>query len=59
LIRQWRIAIVLSAVAAAVITPTVDPINMILVMGPLIVLYTISIGLVLIGQRVNTPTENK
>lgn len=58
LIRQWRIAIVLSAVAAAVITPTVDPINMILVMGPLLMLYTISIGLVLIGQRINSPAEN-
>lgn len=58
LIRQWRIAIVLSAVAAAVITPTVDPINMILVMGPLLMLYTISIGLVLIGQHINSPAEN-
>ncbi len=57
LIRQWRIAIVLSSVAAAVITPTVDPINMILVMGPLLVLYTISIFLVIIGRRINTPPE--
>lgn len=38
LIRNWRFAIVGSAVAAAFITPTVDPVNMGLVMGPLLVL---------------------
>lgn len=43
LIRVWRYAIVAIAVIAAVITPTVDPFNMALVMGPLIVLYFISI----------------
>lgn len=57
LIRHWRIAVVLSAVAAAVITPTVDPVNMSLVMGPLIGLYIISIVLVMIGARINTPKE--
>lgn len=51
LMRHWRVAIVLSAVAAAIITPTVDPVNMFLVMGPLVALYGISIILVLFGQR--------
>jgi len=51
LIRNWRVAVVGSAVAAALITPTVDPINMMLVMGPLLALYTLSIILVFIGQR--------
>ncbi|TVR24080.1 MAG: twin-arginine translocase subunit TatC [Anaerolineaceae bacterium] len=51
LIRHWRVAIVLSAIAAAIITPTVDPVNMFLVMGPLVALYGISIILVLFGQR--------
>jgi len=45
LARQWRIAVVIIAVAAAVITPTPDPINMSIVMAPLMVLYIISIGL--------------
>jgi sec-independent protein translocase protein TatC len=36
---------VLIAVLAAVITPTVDPINMSLVMLPMILLYFIGIGL--------------
>lgn len=50
--RSWRIAIVLAAVAAAFITPTVDPVNMMIVMFPLIGLYLISIVLAMIGQRI-------
>jgi sec-independent protein translocase protein TatC len=42
---QWRLAIVIIAVLAAVITPTVDPVNMALVMLPTCALYFISIGL--------------
>lgn len=42
---QWRIAIVIIAILAAMITPTVDPVNMSLVMLPTIGLYIISIGL--------------
>ncbi|MGQ9909625.1 MAG: twin-arginine translocase subunit TatC [Candidatus Flexifilum sp.] len=53
LVRNWRIAVVGSAVAAAIITPTIDPVNMILVMGPLMALYVLSIGLVWIGSRIN------
>ncbi len=45
LAQQWRLAIVIIAVLAAAITPTVDPINMGLVMGPLTLLYFVSIGL--------------
>ncbi len=54
LIRNWRIAIIGSAVAAAMITPTIDPVNMMLVMGPLMALYLLSIILVFIGRRLNT-----
>lgn len=43
--RGWRIAILLIAILAAVITPTPDPVNMSLVMLPMIVLYFLSIGL--------------
>ncbi|HTX92549.1 MAG TPA: twin-arginine translocase subunit TatC [Anaerolineales bacterium] len=45
LLKQWRIAVVIIAIIAAAITPTTDPINMSLVMGPMIGLYFISIGL--------------
>ncbi len=43
LLKQWRLAVVLISVLAAVITPTVDPVNMALVMGPMIGLYFLSI----------------
>jgi sec-independent protein translocase protein TatC len=50
LMKQWRIAIVLIAVFAAAITPTVDPVNMGLVMAPMIVLYFLSILLSYLGR---------
>jgi sec-independent protein translocase protein TatC len=49
--EHWRIAIVVIAIMAAVVTPTVDPINMSLVMGPLILLYFFSIGLAHIAYK--------
>jgi len=58
LARQWRLALVLIAVMAAAITPTVDPINMSLVMGPLIILYTLGIGLAFLAQRGRPREEN-
>lgn len=51
LLKQWRIAIVAIAVIAAAITPTVDPVNMGLVMIPMVVLYFFSIGLAYFAQR--------
>jgi sec-independent protein translocase protein TatC len=45
LARQWRLAIVIIAIAAAAITPTIDPVNMALVMAPMTLLYFFSIGL--------------
>ncbi len=45
LAQQWRIAIVIIAIIAAAVTPTVDPVNMGLVMLPMILLYFVSIGL--------------
>ena len=51
LASQWRLAIVIIAVLSALITPTVDPVNMGLVMAPMIVLYFIGIGLAYIAQR--------
>jgi sec-independent protein translocase protein TatC len=43
LAQQWRIAVVIIAIVAAAITPTVDPVNMGLVMLPMTLLYFISI----------------
>jgi len=50
LIQQWRLAVVIIALVSAIITPTIDPINMALVMGPLILLYFLSILLAKIAQ---------
>jgi sec-independent protein translocase protein TatC len=47
----WRFAILGIAIMAAAVTPTIDPINMALVMAPMIVLYFLSIGLAAIAQR--------
>lgn len=40
---NWRIAIIAISILAAMVTPTVDPINMSIVMVPLIVLYGLGI----------------
>lgn len=45
LVRNWRFAIVIVAVIAAIITPTVDPFNMALLMLPLLGLYVLSVVL--------------
>jgi sec-independent protein translocase protein TatC len=47
----WRFAILGIAILAAAITPTIDPVNMALVMAPMIVLYFLSIGLAALAQR--------
>ncbi len=51
LLEQSRLAVVIMAVLAAAITPTVDPINMLLVWGPLVGLYFLGVGLAFIAQR--------
>ena len=51
LLGGWRYAIVGMAVIAAIVTPTVDPINMGLVMLPLLGLYVISIILAIFAGR--------
>ncbi len=48
---NWRIAIVALAILAAAITPTVDPINMMLVWAPLTALYFLSVGTAGLAQR--------
>jgi len=53
LIKNWRFAVVGTAIAAALITPTIDPVNMFLVMGPLLALYVLSIFLVMVGRRIS------
>ena len=58
LAKNWRIAVVVIAVLAAVITPTIDPINMMLVMVPLLVLYGLSILLAILAGGRKKPVED-
>lgn len=51
LANGWRVAILVIAILAAVVTPTIDPINMAIVMLPMILLYFISIAAAAIAQR--------
>lgn len=51
LVAGWRYAMVVMAIVAAAVTPTVDPVNMGLVMAPLMGLYLISIVLAAIVGR--------
>jgi sec-independent protein translocase protein TatC len=51
LLNGWRYAFVGIAVVAALITPTVDPVNMGLVMAPLCVLYLVSVLLAALVGR--------
>jgi len=48
---NWRLAVVIIAILSAMITPTIDPVNMALVMGPMIVLYFFGILLAVFAER--------
>jgi len=51
LARGWRYGVVVIAVLAAMITPTVDPVNMALLMVPLLVLYALSVFFAYLAGR--------
>lgn len=51
LLKQWRIAIVIISIMAAAITPTIDPVNMAILMVPLFLLYLLSILFAFIAIR--------
>ncbi|MDX1436267.1 MAG: twin-arginine translocase subunit TatC [Anaerolineales bacterium] len=51
LLRYSRLVIVLLAVVAAMITPTIDPVTMLLVWGPLVALYYLGIFFAMLAHR--------
>lgn len=57
LLGYWRQAIVIISVIAAMITPTVDPVNMAVVMAPLILLYFMGVGLAYILYKPRAPRD--
>jgi sec-independent protein translocase protein TatC len=57
MLKSWRIAIVVIAILAAIITPTGDPVNMAIFMIPLFVLYLLSIGLAALAEKQRAKTN--
>lgn len=47
---NWRVAVIIIAILAAMITPTVDPVNMAIVMVPLVVLYGMGVGMAYLAR---------
>lgn len=59
LLKGWRFAVVIIALIAAVVTPTSDPVNMSILMMPLLALYFFSVGLAAIAGRSPTRTPKQ
>ncbi len=59
MLNQWRYAVVMIAIMAAVITPTVDPVNMGLLMAPLFGIYMLSIIFAAIAVRTSKKEEEE
>jgi len=57
LVKGWRYAIVIIALLAAMITPTVDPVNMAILMAPLFFLYLLSILFAFFATRGDQPKK--
>ncbi len=56
MLRATRYVILGSFVAAAIITPTPDPLNQFLMAMPLVVLYLLSVLVVAVGSRLKRPS---
>lgn len=51
IVKSWRMAVLLSALIAALATPTAEPMSMFLLMAPLIVLYFAAAGVAAIRDK--------
>ncbi len=52
ILKGWRLAVVVSALVAALATPVSDPTSMFILMIPLLVLYFIAVGISYVRDRV-------
>ena len=48
--QRWRWVVLVAALAGAVLTPSTDPLTMLLLSGAITVLYLIGVGLVALSQ---------
>jgi sec-independent protein translocase protein TatC len=51
MLSAWRFVVVASALAGAVLTPSTDPVTMLLLSGAITSLYLVGIGLARLVQR--------
>jgi sec-independent protein translocase protein TatC len=51
ILKSWRLAVFISAIIAALATPVSDPMSMLLVMVPMIILYFLSAGIAAIHDK--------
>ncbi len=58
MLKTWRYAVVIIAIISALLTPTADPINMMIFAAPMVALYFLSVGIVWIfGKQRRTDEE--
>ena len=55
MIRYWKLAVVGSFIAAALVTPTPDIVNMLILALPILLLYGVSIGIVTMAKPAPAP----
>ena len=58
LIRNFKYAVLIIFIVAAVITPTPDPVTMTFMAGPMLVLYILSIAIAWVFQKRRTGTDD-
>ena len=51
MLKAWRFVVMASALAGAVLTPSTDPITMLLLSGAITTLYLVGVGLSRLVQR--------
>jgi sec-independent protein translocase protein TatC len=51
IVKGWRFAVFIIAVVAALVTPTAEPISMLLLMVPLVMLYLLAVGIAYLNDR--------
>jgi sec-independent protein translocase protein TatC len=57
MLSAWRWVVLASALAGAVLTPSTDPVTMLLLGGAITALYLVGVGLVLLSEQVRPPRE--
>jgi sec-independent protein translocase protein TatC len=58
MLKMWRYAVVIIAIVSAILTPTADPLNMLIFATPMVILYFLSVGIVWIfGKKRRTDEE--